>query len=532
MINRNISQTLLLGVLFVPLAFNCTSLNASSLRLIDTTINNGTIAVDTIFWKESVSILENVVLQLSDSSVWIVDSSASVLIEGEIQTASDSQLKITSFDGMSLDGRTIFKIFGSARTLNLKKFSVVGLRYVSPDSVVIDTFSNVNLFGFKELTLDSVFIERNGFSIDLNYGRFGGYGAVKIYGTETTRIGYVYSVDNRAMFRAASLGLYYCGDLSILEGYFARNTAIDTFITTTGDVQTGSGGGGGVYTAYLNSVEIDRCVFVNNNAFFGACVIAADTLLVTNSVILQNTDGLLTSFGNNSNETMHEIVNCTFYQNEFFDLRVGKQLDIYNSVVVRSTLNDRFNARSLFLGNAPSPRFHNSYRSFDCDRCEDLSGSGIELNSILFPSLDSTMQIDETMIDQLIPSTSSILVDGGQSSVVTTTLDAFGSDRIQGAAVDIGAFESPFVVSVFEPGLDFDFTLYPNPATTYLDILAENEMSAVRLFDSAGRLILNSATSKTKSVRVPLPEGLISGLYTVEVRLVSGERHSKPVLVH
>ena len=513
------------------LAFSVSATRASSLILNDTTVSQGVISTDTLYFKASVNILEDVILQLSDSSVWIVDSSASVLIEGEIQSVSNSQLKITSFDGMSLDGRTIFKIFGSARTLNLKKFSVVGLRYVSPDSVVIDTFSNVNLFGFKELTLDSVFIERNGFSIDLNYGRFGGYGAVKIYGTETTRIGYIYSTDNRAMFRAASLGLYYCGDLSILEGYFTRNTAIDTFITTTGGVQTGSGGGAGVYTAFLNSVEIDRCLFVNNNAFFGACVIAADTLLVTNSIILRNTDGLLTSFGNNSDATMHEVVNCTFYQNEFFDLRVDKQLDIYNSVVVRSTLNDRFNARSLFLGNAPSPRFHNSYRSFHCGRCEDLNGSGVEPNSTLFPLIDSTMQIDETTIDQLIPTSASILVDAGRSSFVTTTQDAFGEDRIQGVSVDIGAFESPFVVSVVEQGGGFDFNLFPNPAATYLEISAADEIAEVGLFDISGRLIFENSTSRERNVRVELPSGLAAGMYNVEVRLVSGKAQSKLVVI-
>ncbi|MFK8058155.1 MAG: choice-of-anchor Q domain-containing protein [Saprospiraceae bacterium] len=527
-----LGSILVQGMLLVFLALNCSTARASSLRLQDTVVNQGVITADTIFWKDSVSIFEDVVLQLSESSVWIVDSSAHVLIEGELQAVLGSQLKISSFDGESLDGRTIFKVFGSGRSLSLQKLSVIGLKYVSPDSVVIDTFSNVNLFGFKELTLDSVFIERNGFSIDLNYGRFGGYGAVKIYGTETTRIGYVYSVDNRAMFRAASLGLYYCGGLSILEGFFARNIAMDTFITTTGGVQTGSGGGGGVYTAFLNSVEIDRCLFINNNAFFGACVIAADTLLLTNSVILQNADGLLTSFGSNFNETMHEVVNCTFYQNEFFDLQVGKQLDIYNSVVVRSNLNDRFNARSLFLGNAPSPRFHNSYRSFDCGQCDDLSGSGVELNSKLFPLLDSTIRIDETMIDQLIPSSFSILVDAGQSSVVTTTQDVYGEDRIQGAAVDIGAFESPFVVSVVEQGPGFDFNLYPNPAATYFEISAADEMSAVRVFDISGRQVVEYSALSVRDVRLPLPGGLASGLYNVQVWFVSGGVYSKPVLIH
>jgi len=61
---------------------------------------------------------------------------------------------------------------------------------------------------------------------------------VKIYGTESTKIGYVYSVENRAMFRAASLGLYHCSDLKILEGFFSRNIAIDSFISGS-QVETG-----------------------------------------------------------------------------------------------------------------------------------------------------------------------------------------------------------------------------------------------------------------------------------------------------
>ncbi len=68
-----------------------------------------------------------------------------------------------------------------------------------------------------------------------------------------------------------------------------------------------------------------------------------------------------------------------------------------------------------------------------------------------------------------------------------------------------------------EPSLEETIRIYPNPASTYLQIDNTNPcIERVRIFDIKGRIVFSEHYDKEKNIRFAL-EGLPSGLYSVEV---------------
>lgn len=82
-----------------------------------------------------------------------------------------------------------------------------------------------------------------------------------------------------------------------------------------------------------------------------------------------------------------------------------------------------------------------------------------------------------------------------------------------------------------ETSLSETIRVYPNPASTYLQI--ENPkpcIERVRIFDLKGRLILNEHYDKVKSIRLNI-EGWPTGLYAVEL-LSKDEKITKQLLIN
>ena len=73
---------------------------------------------------------------------------------------------------------------------------------------------------------------------------------------------------------------------------------------------------------------------------------------------------------------------------------------------------------------------------------------------------------------------------------------------------------------------EMNWTLYPNPASDYLEIIAGEPVKGVIVIDLFGRQLL-----KTSSKKLQLPEDTPPGVYMVSIQTISGKRYVKKLKV-
>ena len=71
-----------------------------------------------------------------------------------------------------------------------------------------------------------------------------------------------------------------------------------------------------------------------------------------------------------------------------------------------------------------------------------------------------------------------------------------------------------------------NWTLYPNPASDYLEIIAGEPVKGVIVIDLFGQQLL-----KTSSKKLQLPEDTPPGVYMVSIQTISGKRYVKKLKV-
>ena len=69
----------------------------------------------------------------------------------------------------------------------------------------------------------------------------------------------------------------------------------------------------------------------------------------------------------------------------------------------------------------------------------------------------------------------------------------------------------------------FDFSIYPNPSSDFLNIVSQQQLASVEVYNSLGQLILTNQISRdTDNPKIEV-KGLTVGLYFIKMRTVNGE---------
>ncbi len=69
----------------------------------------------------------------------------------------------------------------------------------------------------------------------------------------------------------------------------------------------------------------------------------------------------------------------------------------------------------------------------------------------------------------------------------------------------------------------FDFSIYPNPSSDFLNIVSQEQLTSVEVYNSLGQLILTNQISRdTDNPKIEV-KGLTVGLYFIKIRTVNGE---------
>jgi PKD domain len=260
------------------------------------------------------------------------------------------------------------------------------------------------------------------------------------------------------------------------------------------------GFGGGVYGGVLN-----RCQLINNSTATGLGSYGGGAFGSTlNSCLLR---GNISDIGGGA--ALSGLNNCTLAGNATSEVNPAFN---YGGGADESVLNN-----CIVYGNAASSgnNYNNSTLNYCCTTPLPGSGTGNFTNAPLFVDLaggDFHLQ------------SSSLCINAGNNSYVTTTNDLDGNPRIQGLVVDMGAYEFPIPVAV-----NADYT---NVVTNFLVHLSGQVVAgnvSVILLDFGDGTILTNQLSAAHSWAAPgdyavtltvfsdLYPGGISALVTVHV---------------
>jgi len=129
--------------------------------------------------------------------------------------------------------------------------------------------------------------------------------------------------------------------------------------------------------------------------------------------------------------------------------------------------------------------------------------------------------IDSSSNGDFRPTSSSIMVNAGNSNFNSTSLDLDGNPRIFGGSIDIGAYEFGSTLSVNDFIDQESIKLYPNPAKNAITILSSHNLKKVIVYSVLGREILRSTQ---KSINI---QHLKAGVYLIKVEMANGRETVK-----
>lgn len=266
-------------------------------------------------------------------------------------------------------------------------------------------------------------------------------------------------------------------NLSITNSLFNGNRTEDDSATDPAAIRLGLGSPAGWIRAF-NSNTFTHTTLVNNT--------------FVNNVALgsgANTDlpvlGLSKSSSNGANTT-NVISNNIFWgntkNNGQTSIALGSMIDVINfteSQISNNIDEDGFTSLGVGVGSIN--------------------------NSTTNPNLTADFKLQ---------STSTAAVDMGNNNAIPTgiTLDLLGNNRIDNTIVDIGAYEflsSSLSTDSFNL---LNFTLYPNPASTIVNIKADKDIESITIYSVLGKKIMTKKNTKTIDIR-----DLKSGIYLIQI---------------
>lgn len=309
--------------------------------------------------------------------------------------------------------------------------------------------------------------------------------------------------------------------------YSLEESQVEYRVANTSFLQNTSEARGGSVFAFAEKggleVHFDRCVFELNQSVSGAAIKAqpadaGNVFLDGSLIILSNC--LLT--GNTSEDA---VIHC--------DAFPGLRL-------TNSTLADN-GADGILLVDGSGVVLQNTILSNPGHQNYTTSGSG---TGIIFTTLGGNIVSDLSLANLLGPldkenqsldfvgsgshpfqlAEGSPAIDAGIAPGTVFEFDLAGNPRLQGNAIDAGAYESPFVTAGNDQVLMVDqLSVFPNPAQSTVQVTLENDWRGpldMQIFNEQGQCVVMQALEKIALKAhwtIELPE-LPAGVYQVMLR--------------
>ena len=165
---------------------------------------------------------------------------------------------------------------------------------------------------------------------------------------------------------------------------------------------------------------------------------------------------------------------------------------------------------------------YNSNGTEFTDLLEDASVTSNGGNLIGDSSLDEWLNnTDQPSTDPMLDAEYHLMqgspaIDAGVAYEDMPDLDLAGNDRVRGNAVDIGAYESPFMVAAREALAATPIGLAPNPAGAFLKVelpIAAPQAFQAQVMDAQGQLVARRLIRNGELLDV---KGLPQGMYLVK----------------
>lgn len=115
-------------------------------------------------------------------------------------------------------------------------------------------------------------------------------------------------------------------------------------------------------------------------------------------------------------------------------------------------------------------------------------------------------------------------IDTGNNTYISGTTDVLGNARIVNTTVDLGAYEFDASLSNVSFNNFTDFTIYPNPASSLLNISSYDEIKLAEIYSLEGKLVLKSTQKKIDI------SNLSSGLYIIKITNSQNEIGIKKII--
>jgi predicted outer membrane repeat protein len=411
---------------------------------------------------------------------WSDDDSMTVNIANSKFTNNEAS---TGGAGLYIFNRETAKVFVSLKSVDFDG-NIADIRGAG---ISFDNSNNLNKIHFA---LDSCSFKNN---VASSYG-----GAIVSNGSIGSVVNSEF-IDNIGLSSSGAVDSG--GDSLIIENsLFSGNFTKGDFV--------GYEGGGAVLGWNETELSVKNTVYTENisDAEGAAIFLTEDSQGNFENVLFNN---------HNGNSTILNRANLTLQNVTMIDNELGlSQQELGYAEIQNTILN---NVYFNYVGNSSQTVVsYGGNISNDNSMIDLLKGYG---------DYEDLHDTDPALDMNFVPMEDSPCVDAGNPEGMTTDYDLAGEDRVRGNAIDLGAYESPFMtVAVRDIAWNSpELNVFPNPVTQNLQFRIEDDWTGIldiSIYDLLGRKVFGSKQSKTNGEQLFLEN--ISHLATGEyVLLVS-----------
>lgn len=284
---------------------------------------------------------------------------------------------------------------------------------------------------------------------------------------------------------------------------YGRDSSFNNLILNNNSCTDATSLGGGMYI-YNSRISFNNVIMKNNNSNYygGGIYMSGDDLLFTNAVFDGNYSSITGGALYADNALNLSLKSVTLTNNVANGLGSGiylnnSNLDIQNSVIYNNQFSD------IFISGASVVSATNSFTQQSPIAYGNPSGA-TQLVANPFTNSADPDGLDNilgTSDDGLIPLLGSVLIDAGNNTANTETIDIKGDPRIFNSTIDVGAYEVQSMLSINKQNTELA-KVYPNPANNTLFVHLKYQVNSVsyQLTNIIGQIILEGEFTNTISV--------------------------------